>query len=378
MAFTRPTLSTIIDRIKADIKSGLQLSAILRRSFEEIISKALGGASHTLHGHIEYAIENKFFPDTGDDATVLRWSTLYNVPRVDATFAKLVIDIVFTGNGTVPINTIFKRSDGFQYKLESEVSSLVAGTVQGTIIASLNPQNDSTAAGIDGNMNVGESVGLLSPISNVNSSALVSSISVQAENQESIDDLQVRVLNRIQNPPAGGTVADYITFALEVAGITRAWVLPGSQANRRGECTVDVTFVEDGNAPGSIIPNAAKVQEVQDNLSLKAPVPADALAFAPIEKQINPTISIKPNTTAVQAAVQAELEDLIFREAQVRDAYAGVGSTFDGIIALSKINEAISIADGEDDHVLVSPTSDPQPLEGGLLTLGTITFQTLA
>jgi len=45
MAFNRPTLQQIIDRIESDIKSGLALTAIIRRSFLAILSKALGGAS---------------------------------------------------------------------------------------------------------------------------------------------------------------------------------------------------------------------------------------------------------------------------------------------------------------------------------------------
>ena len=77
----------------------------------------------------------------------------------------------------------------------------------------------------------------------------------------------------------------------------------------------------------------------------------------------------------------AELEDLIFREAEVRDAadpdQVGLGIQFDGIITLSKINEAISIAEGEEDHILNSPTINPQPPSGGLIILGTPTFSTL-
>ena len=47
MSFTRPTLTQIITRIKTDFKNGLQLTAILRRSFEEVYAKAIGGTSHT-------------------------------------------------------------------------------------------------------------------------------------------------------------------------------------------------------------------------------------------------------------------------------------------------------------------------------------------
>ena len=56
----------------------------------------------------------------------------------------------------------------------------------------------------------------------------------------------------------------------------------------------------------------------------------------------------------------------------------GQGVQFDGKIRLSQINEAISLADGETDHVLDFPTADVQPQTGGLVTLGTPIFSPLA
>jgi len=371
MPFSRPALSTIVDRIKADIKSGLQLQAILRRSFEEVISKALGGASHTLHGNIQNGIEEKFFPDTGDEATVIRWGTLYNVPRNDATFARLNVDIVFTGVATLIVGTVYQRSDGFQYTIETEITSVGAETINTVIIAS--------EAGENGNLADSSTVSLLSPVANVETDATVTTTATEGEDQEELEDYRTRVLERLQQPPSGGTVHDYIAFAKTVTGVTRVWVLPNLFASQ-GE--VGLTFVEDGNAPASIIPSPAKVTEVQDAVVLLKPINADLTTFAPNESVLDMTISIKPNTLAVRAAVTAEIEDVVFREAQVRNAVdpeqVGLGVQFDGTIALSKLNEAISIASGEEDHVIVSPATDPQAVEGGLLTLGTITFQTLA
>ena len=92
-----------------------------------------------------------------------------------------------------------------------------------------------------------------------------------------------------------------------------------------------------------VIPDAAEIAAVQTAVDEQKPVAADAVVFAPDENSVDMTISIKPNTAAVQAAIQAELEDLFFREAQVRGAFQAVGQpAYDGIIALSRINEAIS------------------------------------
>ena len=369
MAFTRPTLKQIVDRIEADYKSGFSLQAILRRSFLSIFAKAFGGASHTLHGHIDFAINEKFFPDTGDEATVVRWGALYNLPRKEETFAEIVIDITGTTGGTLIIDTIYVRSDGLEYKLKADVIVGAGATVPGTIVAQ--------TAGATSNMAVSDKISLQSAVPGVQAEATVTSTTIEGEDLEDLELYRARVLDRLQAPPSGGTVNDFIAFALKVAGVTRVWVLP----NFLGEGTVGVTFVEDDEVP--IIPDAAKVAEVQTQLLLDEPQgTAGSTAFAPTETTMDPVIQLKPNTTETRAAVISELEDLLAREAQVRDAVdpdqVGLAVVFDGKIKLSQINEAISIADGEEDHILDSPTADFQPPSGGLVTLGTPVFITLA
>ena len=362
MAFTRPTLSSIISRIDADIRVGLSIGTVLRRSFLGVLSKALSGASHTLHGHINWAVD-QLFPDTADDEYLIRWATIWGINRNEATYAELNIEITGTTGGTVPAGTVFQRTDGTLYQVDTEVVAPAGGTVQALIVAE--------EPGADGNLSDGSIVSLTSPIAGVESDAEVLSTSIEADDQETIDDLRVRLLERIQSPPSGGTVSDYIAYAKTVTGVTRAWVFPG----HLGEGTVGLSFVEDNEDP--IIPDSVKVAEVQAAVDLLKPITADLYVFAPIATPINPTIKIRVNDSDTRAAVETELQDLISREAQVAGSWKSAGVVYDGIMPISKINEAISIAQGEEDHVLVSPTSDVEPLTGGLVTLGTITFQDL-
>ena len=334
MAFQRPTLTTIIERIKSDYRSGLSLTAILRRSFLDVFAKATGGASHTLHGHIDDGINNKFFPDTGDEATVIRWGSLYNLPRKDATFAKIALEIFGTTGATLLVDTVFVRSDGAEYKLESET---VVPASPGTIVANV----IAVIAGDLANIADGEKLSLQSAVAGVESEATVDSTITEGEDEEPIEQYRTRVLERLRFPPSGGTANDYVAFAKTVAGITRAWVLPGNL----GEGTVGLSFVEDDNAPASIIPSPAKVDEVQIAVDDLKPISADMTAFAPIETEINPEIQLKPNDAATQAAVVEELNDLLSREAELRGAIdpeqVGLGIIFDGKIKLSQLNEAI-------------------------------------
>lgn len=365
MAFQRPTISQIKDRIQSDLKTGLGLTTILARSFLAVLSAAYAGASHTLHGYISWALK-QLLPDSSDDEYTVRWAKIFGIDRLEATFAEIEVTITGTDGVPVPNTTLWQRSDGVEYKVKTEVTPS-GGTVTGTLVCQ--------TPGDTGNISNGSQLNITSPIAGINSQCTVTATTVEGSDQETIENLRTRLLERIKNPPAGGTVADYIAFAKTVNGVTRVWVLPG----HLGQGTVGVTFVMDGEDP--IIPSLAKVDEVQAAVLERCPVEADAVVFAPTATPINPTIKITPNTQAVRDAVTAELLDLVFREAQVRDAVdpalVAEGTQYTGRIPLSKINEAISIAAGENDHELVSPSETPQPPTGGILTLGTITFQTL-
>ena len=368
MSFTRPTLQQIIDRIQADFRSGLSLPTILRRSFLDVISKAYGGASHTLHGAIDFA-KDQLFPDTANDKNLLRWGTIFGVDRNEATFAEINIELTGTTGGTVVAGTIYQRSDGVQHAVKDDIIvPATPGTADGIMIALI--------AGDNGNIDDTSIVSLVSPVAGVETNATVTSTAVEGEDQETIENYRTRVIERIQQPPAGGKATDYIAFAKTVTGITRVWVGP----NLLGEGTVVTWSVEDDEDPIFLSP--AKVLEVQISVDNLKPISADHTAATPIDTPVDMTIRLKPNTVEVQNAVIAELQDMLLREAEVNGAIdpdqVGLGIFFDGIVVLSKFDEAISLAPGEDNHILVAPSSDITPVTGGLAKLGVITFITLS
>ncbi len=81
------------------------------------------------------------------------------------------------------------------------------------------------------------------------------------------------------------------------------------------------------------------------------------------ELAVNFDIDISPNTAAVQAAVQANLEDLLTRE-------GGPGQT----LYTSRISEAISLSSAEARHRLNIPAADTTAGQTEVHVLGTITF----
>ena len=188
MAFNRPTLDQWIERVKTDIKGGLQITTILRRSFLGVISRALAGLAHLLFGFLEF-VSKQVFPDTAELEFLDRWAIIWGISRTDATFAEL--DITITGNegGVIPINTLYQRSDGIQYHLDAEITIPANGTITGKVICEI--------SGIDGNIDVAETISLISPIANIDSDAIILTIIIDAEDTESDDSQRSRLLSRL-------------------------------------------------------------------------------------------------------------------------------------------------------------------------------------
>ncbi|MEQ9073338.1 MAG: baseplate J/gp47 family protein [Sandaracinaceae bacterium] len=359
MPFARPTLRTLIDRFRADIRAKTEGGdALLRRSVETVLARAVPGLTHGLHGHLAW-VARQLLPDRSEDDQVLRWAALLGMSLRPAEAAVSDAAEFSTLAATIPVGTLVQRNDGVRYLTTSE--SNVAGVVTVGLVAE--------EPGLAGNADAGTAVSLISPIGGVTTVGVITDPdgAHDGTDLETIEQLRVRVLQRLANPPRGGSRGDYVRWALEVPGVTRVW----ETARIQGAGTVGVQFVTDDELGGPI-PTAAKVTEVTAYLEERAPttlgraiggVYVGLVVSAPTAYPIDPEIQVTPDTPAVRAAVEAELLDFLRREAE-----PGV------TIPLSRFEEAISRAEGEESHVLVSPVAAITPATGELPILGTITW----
>lgn len=347
MAFQRPTLSEIVDRVQQDMISRLSLAgAVLRRSFVYVVSRVLAGAAHMLHGHIDY-VSRQLFADTSEAEFLRRQGGLFGVTPTAATYARAAIALTGTA-GTAPAGTTLTRADGTEYTLDAD-ATLASGTATGALTAKV--------AGADGSLAAGMVLSFQSPISGIDASVTVTASTEDGSDEEDDDAYRVRFLAKLQSPPQGGAGTDYVAWAKEVSGVTRAWVYP----RELGAGTVTVRFVRD-NDP-SQIPDLSEVAAVQTHIDAKRPVTAAVTVAAPVAVPRNFTVHVVPDTVAVRAAVTSELSDLL-----ARDAIPGA------TLLLSQIRTAIGIAGGLTDYTLVSPSADVTHSVGQLPTLGTVTY----
>lgn len=367
MAFQRPSLQDLITRVEGDIKGGLGLVILLRRSFLKVFARVLAGLSHMLFGYIVY-IEKQAFVDTADDDSVIaRWGGIWGIDRKEATFADFILSVSGPVGVDIPVNTIYRRSDGVEYQTKTEVTLTGSGDTIELV---------ALVAGAAGAVSVADVIPILSPIALLTSNATVLSIVTDPQDTEDIEAYRARILDRIRNPPSGGAATDYIQWAESVAGVTRAWVSPQAL----GPGTVTVQIVNDDVDP--ITASGPIIAAVAAFIETVRPVTANVTVVTPTLDATVMNIKIKPNTTDIQNAIIAELQDLFLREAEVAGSYNAPGVVNTGEILLSHIEEAVAVATGLVDNQIVTintiTPANVAPSTGHLCTLGTITWQTLS
>lgn len=356
MAFARPTLQQLLDRIQADIESRLPgTDPRLRQSLLGIVARAHAGATHGLYGALDY-LARQVLPSTCTDEDIFALhASWWGVPRNLAAQAKGNVTFTGTDGSVIDAGTTLQRSDGVQYTTDAE-ATISSGSATAAVTAVDGGQSTNATAG--------QKLTLVSPIAGVRSSATIAAGGlVGGADIETIDAWRERLRQRVQNRPQGGAATDYETWALEVEGVTRVWVMP----LWLGLGTVGVFITRDDDA--SPIPDAGEVAAVQAYIDERRPVTAAVTVYAPTAVPVDMTISLNPNTSAVQLAVTAELQDL-FRRQDVED---GAGS---GTVLLTHIREAISRAAGENNHA-IDLVADVTLSPGEIATLGTITWQAL-
>jgi len=361
MPFTRSSLQVIIERIIADLETRITgATSLLRRAYLRIIAKVLGGAIHLVYEYLDF-MSKQLFIATADSAGLDAIAAEYGLTRDEATPATGSGEATGTNGIEIIAGTQLISSDGLTYSTDTSTSK-AAG------IATLSFTAD--VAGEDSNDDPSITLSFVSPIIGVNTSFAVDTDGVTGGAEEESDDsLRTKLLRRKSFPPHGGASFDYVTWCLEVDGVTRAWVFPLYS----GSGTVGVAFVRDNDT--NIIPDAAQIATVRaylvehtdptTGLLVGIPVTAEPglemIELSALSQDF--TINIFPNTAEIQALVTTSLSDLIDRE-------GGPGET----IYISEINQAISLTVGLERHTLVSPVSDQSAGNTQIHTLGTPTF----
>lgn len=340
-----PTLAELIGRAQSDLSG----SEGLRHSDAQVAARVQAGAHFGLYGLLKW-IAAQLLPDTSEEEMLKRQAALRPIrdqlPAVSAAGAASFAGAV---GAVLDAGVLLQRDDGALVRV-AETVTLVGPDGLATL--------EAVEPGALGNTATGAKLKLVSPVLGVSDVFIVTGDGLSGGvNQESIEALRARVIRSYRQLPHGGNADDYVTWALEVPGVTRAW----HRRNWVGLGTVGVFIMRDGDPDP--IPNADALEQAHAYIAKQCPVTAELLVLAPTPKPVFYDITLTPDSSTLRAAVEASLRELHYREAEP------------GVTLLrTHMAEAISGTRGERDHALTMPPADVTAAGNEVLTFGGIVW----
>ena len=356
MPWTTPTLKDTRRMTRDYVLSQLGAKAMIPNSVLRIMSDAMAGLAHLVMLYLDW-LAKQLLPDTAEKVWLDRHGNIWLVNsdgskgRKAATYAKGTVRFEGLTGYAVPGGSTLKGANGVQYQTVGDALVGSGGLADAPAVA--------LTAGVVSNLADGDVIAIAPPIPGIDTATLYGPMSGGVD-EETDDQLRERVLWRIQNPPMGGSEADYVTWAMACPGVTRAWA-----ACEIGPGTMTVRFLMDDLYPDNYgLPQPNDIMAVSDYIDSKRPVTVkDCFVLAPILFFYDITIiDLTVDDPTVRARIEASIK-------AVELARSKPGQTW----YRSWVDEAVSQAVGEETHELVYETT-VMPAAGYMPTLGTVLY----
>jgi uncharacterized phage protein gp47/JayE len=227
---------------------------VLKRTVEDALGNAVGALLYLRLERLK-VIWSQLWADTATERWLDRIVAIWGLSRKDRAPATGKVRVTGEEESVLPQGTIFESAAGIGYATLSEVT--ISGGEAFVLV-------ESTVGGSNTNLPVDAVISLTAGVAGIDGDATVvvgdegEAGLVGGVDVEDDEALRSRLLARIREPAAGGSIADYVGWALEVPGITRAWCVPGIN----GPGTVLMLVVDDTADP--IAPSQEKLDEVLD------------------------------------------------------------------------------------------------------------------
>jgi uncharacterized phage protein gp47/JayE len=365
MPWTTPSLRDVRSLVRDAVAASLPgADASVPNSLLRVMSDNQGALCHLTLQYVDW-LALQLLPDTAETEWLDRHGQIWLVNadgskgRKMATLAAGTASFQGLVDGTViPAGTqlqspIAASAGWVSFETLEDIVTSASTLVDGPIRA-LDP-------GAVGNLPDDSSLSITPPVPGIYNLAIARGMTGGADT-ETDPQLRARVLQRIQNPPMGGSAADYVAWAEAVPGVTRAWSAP-----EQGPGTITVRFLmDDLRADDDGWPTPADVQTVATYIDQKRPVTVmDCYVVAPIKQFIDITIAnLVPNTAEVQAQIEASLQAMLLQ-------MAAPGQT----IYAAWVSYAIMSAPSVQSFQLVTTDDYVMPSLGHMAVIGTILYE---
>jgi uncharacterized phage protein gp47/JayE len=366
MPFARPTLTALRNTAIQDITtSGVPgLDGLLRNAVLRVLAWCMSGLAYSVYGYLDW-IARESVPFTATDEYLFAWAALIGVYQKDSTPATGSAQFTGTSGLVLPSGAPLTRQDGVPYTTTADGTVDATGLLTVPIVAAVN--------GAATNADTGVAISIAAPVPGINSGGVTVTPLTGGSDQETQDELRTRMLFRYAQPPQGGSAADYIEWALEVPGCTRAWI-QSSGGQVQVYPMFDVANAADGGFPQGTDgcaseetrgPTASGDQlTVAEHIWPVQPVTALVFVTAPVAFPVNVTIAnLNPSTAAMEADILASLQDAFLAFGEVA-----------GTVYPSQLYQAISATPGVVVFDMTIPAAPVTAPAGALPTMGTLSL----
>lgn len=367
MPWVTPTLRQVRTMVRDDIVAAFSGAVSIGNSVLRVMSDANAGLAHLVLRYIDW-LSRQLLPDQAETDWLDRHGDIWLVNadnstgRKNASFATGIVTLTGTAGTVVASGTPMQHtSSGVGYETTEDVT--IGAVATEVAIRAID-------AGIQGNLEADTTLALIDSITGVDSDATVVILSGGVD-EENDDDLRARVLFRIQEPPVGGDAADFVRWATDVSGVTRAWCSPLEM----GIGTVTVRFMmDDLRVANHGFPSAADILTVETYIDTKRPVAIkDRFVVAPVPEPIDFIISnLFPDTISVRSAIEVAVADMLRTRAAPAHAINGIRQEATTVY-VSWVSDAIMSVAGVENFTLTMD-DHPMPHAGSLAVLGTIVY----
>lgn len=229
-------------------------------------------------------LQKNIWPDTCDEETLYRFGTvrLGRLP-FPATAGQYVVNVSGTTSAVIPALTIFKSDDdalnpGVLYILDTAYT--MPGTT-GTITLR------ALTLGLEGKLEVGDTLTATAPIPQINSGVDVDSESIQPLAGETIAEYRQKVLDSFRREAQGGSATDYRLWAADAQGVAKVYPYAKNGYPSQINLYIEATIADSSDGKGT--PTNQIIQDVEDvvNFSPDTTLSLDQRGRRPLQVIVN-------------------------------------------------------------------------------------------
>lgn len=318
------------------------------RGMFAVIWSAVAPEVRETHDHIAWWAR-QWMPDSADDeAMILRHASIWGTDPRPA--KKAIGSVTIEGvAGTVLASGLVLASSGSNTYITTAGGTIAAG---GTVIVTA----EAVTAGSAANLESGVQLSTVAAYPEISKITVATAFAGGTDDEEP-ESVQQRYLERIREPPMGGSAADYRAWVGNVASVYAVKVVEDWIG--RGSVGLVIALRDDDGTPR--VPTELELTAIGNYLGAQSsqtgvrPVTARIIPLAAELVSVPASVRLRPDGVLTRAAVQLAYDRFIATIGDEDDTQneSPIGAT----IEPSRISEAISAADGEYSHDLTVPAA---------------------